>query len=218
MTFGKNGSVQTIADLVPPVIELDGDYKKEISTNKTLANFSGKVIDNTEFEKIVLSINGKNLEFNDIIEDFDLDVSLKAGNNKYELIAYDGSGNKTSLTGNIYLGDTVAAGNSHSGALYNEELYTWGRNNYAQTGLGYTSSLSDSSETEPHPISPIKIATPSKFVAISFNQNFSLAIDENGDLYSWGSDKAGELGRGDDLKDSCSKDSDCRKSIKKLTI
>jgi|GEM_PF-57775 len=217
LTFGKAGTNQSIIDLVPPVIEFNEEYKKEINTNKTIATLKGKVFDNTSLEKIVLNLNNETQEFSNIIEDFDLDLSLKGGNNSYEVMVVDTNGNESLISGNIYLGDIVAAGNSHSGALYNEELYTWGRNNYSQTGLGYTSELDEGTVEEPHPSSPIKVTTPTKFVALSFNQNFSLALDENGDVYSWGYDKNGELGRGDDGKDSCgSSGDDCRKTIEKV--
>lgn len=215
ITLGKNAENEYKTDIVPPVIEMGKNYQKNISTNKTLLDLIGKASDNTQMKEIILKINDTEKEVSNITDEFSIDTILQAGKNDYELIAVDTNENQTIITGSVYLGNTVAAGGSHTGAIYKNGLYTWGRNNYAQTGVGYVSKLSDETNGE-HPISPIQITTPTKLVAISFNSNFSLGLDEFGDVYSWGSDKSEELGRGTELRESCSKGNDCRKSIEKV--
>lgn len=56
-------------------------------------------------------------------------------------------------------------------------------------------------------------SAPKDLLSIGFNQNHSLAIAQNGQVYSWGEDKYGQLGRGDGGRNDCSKTADCRLDI-----
>jgi hypothetical protein len=79
----------------------------------------------------------------------------------------------------------------HSLALTTDgELYVWGRNNKAQLGLGKTYRLSTF-----HP-TPILVTFPKKVVQIACGYNHSLALLEDNSLYSWGSNRCGQLGIG----------------------
>jgi len=85
----------------------------------------------------------------------------------------------------------AASYNSHSMALTKDgEIYAWGYNYYGQLGLGSTSSTA--------PITtPTKVSTSNfdgKVTAIAAGYNFSMAITENGTLYTWGINTYGELG------------------------
>nr|WP_232337971.1 hypothetical protein [Deinococcus arboris] len=91
-------------------------------------------------------------------------------------------------------------------------MYSWGRNNFGQTGLGKTTTLAASAD---HPVSPTAITAPAPFVALAFNQNQSLAIAEGGALYSWGDDTNGQLGRGTQGRANCGA-SNCRLDIGKV--
>lgn len=144
---------------------------------------------------------------------FTVPLVLRAGANEYTITAKDTAGNETSQTGKIYLGHRVAAGNAHSGVLLQNNLYTWGRNNFGQTGLGFTST--PKGDPEQHPITPTQVTLPAQFVALAFNGNFSLAIDEHGQVWSWGDDSHGELGRGDADRANCgtNKTNNCRLDI-----
>ena len=215
LTFGSDEQSAYAIDIIPPTLKLNMDYSENISSNLSRLTLEGTVSDE-DLKEVRLELNNKTIETTIVNGKFTVDFALSAGLNIFKVIAVDENGNKTSITskGGITLSQTVSAGGSHSGALKNGVLYTWGRNNYGQTGLGYTSSLKDETNGT-HPISPIKITTPSKFVSIAFNQNFSLAIDKNGDVYSWGHDKYGELGRGDEYDEICD-DVNCRKDIGKI--
>lgn len=135
---------------------------------------------------------------------FSLKVRLKAGENRIEVRPVDGG---APATASVFFGRSVAAGNSHSAALQNGKLYTWGRNNFGQTGLGRVTAAKD----EAHPWSPVLIKTPVKFAAIAFGQHNSAAIGENGLLYTWGDDQHGQAGRGSSPADGCK--NPCRLSI-----
>ncbi|WP_428738813.1 hypothetical protein [Sulfurimonas sp.] len=167
--------------------------------------FSGTISDNE-------AVASAQLIFNGVEEDVDINSSgafsvtkkLNPGSNTYKVIATDTQNNTTQVEGSIYQGYTVAAGGSHSGAIVDGSLYTWGRNNYAQTGLGYNSESDEESLGE-HPLAPMKLTMPqtTPLASLSFNQNYSLALDTEGNLWSWGYNKYGELGRGD-VDDNCS--------------
>jgi parallel beta-helix repeat protein len=97
----------------------------------------------------------------------------------------------------------IAAGQAHSMALdINRNVYTWGSNYYGQLGDG----TDDSCPT------PVKVVGPDtnhngihepnegyleNIVAISAGFWHCLAIDENGNIWTWGEGDYGQLGTGD---------------------
>lgn len=192
--------------------------KNEI-THVSQWDFSGEV--NEEVSSLVLELNGES-DILEIAEDgkYLVTKKLKAGENRYNFIITDDNSNVIEKNGTIYQGYTVAAGGSHSGAIKNGKLYTWGRNNLAQTGLGYSSEPDEESDGV-HPLTPTHVTLPedTEFVSLSFNQNYSLAIDTEGDIWSWGYNKYGELGRGE-VDDNCSitSTSACGKTIGKIDV
>jgi alpha-tubulin suppressor-like RCC1 family protein len=87
--------------------------------------------------------------------------------------------------GTLSLWTRVACGYSHSAAVRNStnlNLYTWG--NSTAGALGYLGI-----------ISPIQISTDSNWVTVSSGPNWTLAVQSNGTLWSWGDNSAGQLGR-----------------------
>lgn len=188
----------------------------ELVSLSSIWNFNGEVNTQSTLSKLTLNFNGQSEDIQVVENKFSLNKQLKLGSNSFKISAQDDTGKKEDVTGTIFYGNTTAAGGSHSAALKGNDLYTWGRNNYGQSGLGYTSSVFIPNENVTHPITPMKVNTPTNFVSLSFMQNFSVAIDENGDVYTWGYDKNGELGRGKDNRDNCSKTEDCRLTIAKV--
>ena len=211
--------VVNIVDTTAPVLQLHIDQNRTIISKSRTYIISGIATDETGLKSVVVT-KGTEENLLDLEgENFTMELSLIAGENEFIMTATDDSNNTTSIHFSIYLGHTVAAGGSHSGALKNNTLYVWGRNNYGQIGLGYTSKLDDNQDDDSnvtHPDIPVRIDTPSKFVALSFNQNYSLAIDENGSVYSWGYNRYGELGRGNTLQECGSKNYSCGLTIEKI--
>ena len=82
----------------------------------------------------------------------------------------------------------ISTGNYHNLALdENGNLWSWGYNSYGQLGDG----------TKTNRISPVQVKAETKFKEISNKiLNHSLAIDENGNLWSWGYNEDGQLGDG----------------------
>ncbi|HBC2031549.1 TPA: FIVAR domain-containing protein, partial [Clostridium perfringens] len=84
-------------------------------------------------------------------------------------------------------------GNNSSSAIDNNgNLYTWGNN--------LTGQLGDGSTTDRH--TPVKIngkgaiPTNAKIISNNSGQDLSSAIDNNGNLYTWGNNRYGQLGDG----------------------
>lgn len=209
-------------DDVAPSLETTHDYSTEQLTQKITWTFSGKATDDNGVKSLTLKMNDQASTM-EMAEDgsFTFTAPLKAGTNKFTLTATDQSNNTKTTNGTVYSGSTVAAGGSHSGAIQNGKLYTWGRNNYAQSGLSYNSEP-DEQSLGAHPLEPklVNSSITPEFVALSFNQNYSLAIDKNGDLWSWGYNNKGELGRGT-IDEDCSLTSSsgaCSKTIDKVNI
>lgn len=118
-------------------------------------------------------------------------VSIKPvlGANKIQIHCTNSAGMSAKKTILTYFGNRITAGGSHSGYVVNGNLYTWGRNNYGQLGSGTsTGDLTNPTIT--------KLSTISQVVSIGFNQNNSLAITEDGSVWTWGANSSGQLGMG----------------------
>lgn len=67
-------------------------------------------------------------------------------------------------------------------------LYLWGKNQYGQLGDGTTANKSSPTLTS--------VGTNIKWKAISCGDNFTAAISDSGDMYTWGRNNNGQLGDG----------------------
>ena len=82
----------------------------------------------------------------------------------------------------------IAAGELHSLALDTDgNLWGWGYNGYGQVGSG--SAHGD-------PSTPLRVSTGTRYTAIAAGGYHSLALDADGNLWSWGDDRSGQLGNG----------------------
>ncbi len=89
--------------------------------------------------------------------------------------------------------EQISMGGNHSAAIVDDDLYTWGDNEYGQLGLG--------DETADKVSAPQKVDIESKDIdQISLGLNNSAAIVEN-NLYTWGLNDYDQLGLGDDFTD-----------------
>ena len=61
------------------------------------------------------------------------------------------------------------------------ELYSWGRNDYAQLGLNDTANRS----------SPVQVGALTTWSQIATGQNFTIATKVDGALWSWGYNSSG---------------------------
>lgn len=201
-----------IIDGTPPLLTTDSGFKDGY-TAVAAVFVSGQVQDSSGIRSLTYTLNEQPAKRLTVHKDgyFDDRILLSLGSNKITLEATDNAGNIMRSTKTVYLGDTVAAGGSHTGALRDGQLYGWGRNHYGQTGFGSTTKITN---VMGHPDTPMIINhAPKDLVSINYNQNHSLAIDQDGQVYSWGEDKYGQLGRGDLGRNNCNDTEDCRLDI-----
>lgn len=213
---GGGGSGGDAPDTTLPVLT-SAFVGKDATVQVARITVAGTATDNTALKSVVVAVNGvqTTATLTGTSGSYALEIALKAGNNAYTITATDAAGNQSKQTGNVYLGKRVAAGGAHSGAIVNGKLYTWGRNNFGQTGLGYVSTLAANPST--HPAVPTLAASSNTFVALAFNQNQSIALDQSGKLWSWGDDTNGQLGRGEPVLCPGSTSNRCRLDIGQIT-
>lgn len=86
--------------------------------------------------------------------------------------------------------EKVESGHNYSLALTTDgKVYAWGNNYFGQLGTGGLKSLN-----QPRLLDSLD---GEKIVDISCGDNFSGAVTQNGDLYTWGFGNEGQLGHGD---------------------
>ncbi|XXF76180.1 Ig-like domain-containing protein [Myxococcaceae bacterium GXIMD 01537] len=117
-------------------------------------------------------------------------VSLtpRPGENVLTLTARDTNGLRTERQVRFFYGARTMAGAAHSGAVVNEVLYSWGRNNRGQLGQG--TSAPDGQKT------PAAVSGLSGVATATFGQNSALAIRRDGTVWTWGENGSGQLGLG----------------------
>jgi len=83
----------------------------------------------------------------------------------------------------------IATGKYHSAALTSEgKVFTWGIGRGGRLGHGDEAS-------QPHPELVNSFPEGVKITAIAAGENHMLAVDSRGNLFSWGSNRFGQLGR-----------------------
>jgi alpha-tubulin suppressor-like RCC1 family protein len=84
----------------------------------------------------------------------------------------------------------VAAGRTHAIAIADSDgLYSWGSNGHAELGIGTTVAS----------LVPIRVANPPgvrSWRSVSVGEDHSAAMDDAGELYTWGAGDRGQLGTG----------------------
>ncbi len=115
-----------------------------------------------------------------VIQDQPKSIVIRAENPSYETIAPDEIHTAPKFK-------SVTFGDGHGGAVsQNGDLYTWGLNRYGSTGIGRISYTVDEI------ITPVKVLEHVAFA--DFGGESSAAVTENGDLYTWGWNRFGQLG------------------------
>ena len=93
----------------------------------------------------------------------------------------------------VHTANTVSFGLKHGAAISsNGDLYTWGSNSSGQLGHGDIGSYVGT---------PTKVPGISDVVSICLGDSHSTAITASGDLYTWGSNRRGQLGYGQGWRD-----------------
>lgn len=112
-------------------------------------------------------------------------VTPALGVNRAEITATDVHGQSAAASVTFTYGAPVAAGGAHTGAIRPAGLMSWGRNNKGQIGNAATSAT-------PTP-TPTLIAGPPSPAWITYNQNASVALGQDGSVWAWGDGAKGQL-------------------------
>jgi len=137
---GGGDSVDTV-DTVKPVISVVTAPASDVALKVARIQLAGRVSDNRQLQSLQLDLNGSLQPIAVTGGRFTTTLDLQAGDNSYRLLARDAAGNEAVYGGSYQLGSRVAAANAHSGVIRHDQFYVWGRNNYAQTGLGTVTTL-----------------------------------------------------------------------------
>lgn len=88
----------------------------------------------------------------------------------------------------------ISLGEQHCLAVDAEgHVWSWGYNNYGQLGNGTTTTSYSKVQVK----SPDGQGVLENIIAVAAGNNYSLALDKNGQVYSWGYNDYGNLGTGD---------------------
>ena len=176
----------------------------------TDVNYEGKINENRNYQKLLnvdkLKLSGKNIAqiSGGLMHTVAIDKEGKVytwGNNEYGQL---GDGMITNSALPICISDKenelkgkrmvdISAGYGHTVALDEErKVYTWGYNEFGQ--LGY---VTEDNSTEPICISNKENELKGKkIISISAGEAHTVAIDEEGKVYTWGNNEVGQLGDG----------------------
>jgi alpha-tubulin suppressor-like RCC1 family protein len=83
---------------------------------------------------------------------------------------------------------SVTAGNATLAIKTDGTLWSWGSNDNGQLGNG-------TSDTDPHP-DPTQVGTDTDWASVSTSYGATLALKQDGTLWSWGANDFGQLGQG----------------------
>lgn len=204
------GDANSSGDTTAPVISHVSPNNNAVAHSRKVI-ITGQAIDDIEVKSVIV-INREQTVIATLSENtFSATLAAIPGQNTYSVTVTDTSNNETTSEASFYFGSQASAGGAHSGIIKDQRIYAWGRNNKGQTGIGAFTKLNDDpvTATASHPIVPTLISVPSdtinaenghreetKFVSLAFNQNASSALDSNGQVWSWGDGKSGQLGLG----------------------
>lgn len=120
---------------------------------------------------------------------------LSTGYNGFGQLGTSNLGSRTVMGGldQYYPFSGFATGGNHSVAFFNNStVRSWGNNNSGQLGIGNV--------TTTHSVSPVKTLNISGVIAIAAGAHHTLAQKNDGTLWAWGGNDAGQLGVGWDLR------------------
>jgi len=85
---------------------------------------------------------------------------------------------------------TIAAGTDHSIAIKDDgTVWVWGDNSHGQLGNGTSGTGTGS-------LVPVQVPGLANIIAVSAGQDFSIALEDSGQVWTWGDDVVGQLGDG----------------------
>jgi alpha-tubulin suppressor-like RCC1 family protein len=84
---------------------------------------------------------------------------------------------------------TGCGGNQSFAIKSNGTLWAWGNNSSGQLGIGTNSN-------SPLTSSPVQVGTASNWTDVAVGNNFTVALNSSGQMFTWGNNSFGQLGNG----------------------
>ncbi|QDF07716.1 Ig-like domain-containing protein [Myxococcus xanthus] len=191
---GKGSQVTTVRyvpDTEPPQVQVvSPDEGLAISVRRV--RVEAVASDNKRVAGVSYSLNGGEEQALDAPANAEgalaFEVTPRPGANVVTLKARDAGGNTGESTVSFHFGGLASAGGLHSGTVRNGLVYTWGRNNRGQLGLGADVTTD---QKNPQAVPGLESVT-----SIAFNQNFAMALTAGGEVWTWGENGDSQLGLG----------------------
>lgn len=187
-------STGEVADRQPPALELLTPRAGRMTPVRRI-RLAGTATDDVALLELVADLGGAPIPIE--VEDdgsFDVPLDLAPGDNQGVLVARDEAGNETELAIDVYFGHRISVGNSQSAFLRDGVLLTWGRNEQGQLGNGTLegSGYGDDPRTS---MLPVRYELPApELVSVVTRQAFMIALRDDGQVLTWGSNSDGQLG------------------------
>ncbi|MEM6791263.1 MAG: chromosome condensation regulator RCC1 [Myxococcota bacterium] len=115
----------------------------------------------------------------------------RAGDNVISLFAEDAAGNTAEATIRVSLERHLSGGGAHSAWVRPDDgrtVWTWGRNNKGQLGLGVVDDVGREV--------PSRVPALADVTWLDLRQNHALAVTQDGVVFAWGDNREGQLGLG----------------------
>ncbi len=96
---------------------------------------------------------------------------------------------------NLLLSQRIAVGENHTAVIHDGRVFCWGCNKYGQLGIEQGDEKDEYSETIiscNRPLTSVKL--PAAAVSVATGQHYTLALLEDGQVFSWGDNRYGQLG------------------------
>ncbi len=127
------------------------------------------------------------IERGDVLRPKTSDINGEAGTGGTAAQAGGGGSSGSPIVPARAVISSVSVGQSHTAAISDSRLFTWGANDSGELGQGDT--------LERH--TPTQLMSELRFSAVTSGGTHSCALDELGDVYCWGANDRGQLGQGD---------------------
>lgn len=92
--------------------------------------------------------------------------------------------------------NVVALGTHHACAMAVDGLYCWGSNQFGQLGAAASDRCMLDGTSIECARTPIKVMAPTLIVGLAAGEGHTCALLENGQVFCWGSNQYGQLGKG----------------------